>query len=62
MIYTTFNDFLKSFNIPDKIERSEYKSKLKMLASHGEKYEDAKLFVEWAKQSDEWTDKEIADI
>ena len=62
MVNTSFSDFLKSFNIPDKIERSEYKSKLKMLASHGEKYEDAKLFVEWAKQSDEWTDKEIDDF
>jgi len=59
MIYTTFNDFLKSFNIPDKIEKSEYISKLKILAKHGEKYEDAKLFVEWAKQSEDWTDAEI---
>ena len=41
MSYVLYNDFLKSFNIPEKIEYSEYKSKLKLLSKYGETYEDA---------------------
>ena len=62
MIHTSFDDFLKSFDIPEKIEYSEYKSKLKLLAKYGEKYEDAKLFVEWAEESEHWTDELIEDF
>ena len=57
-----YNDFLKSFNIPEKIEYSEYKSKLKLLSKYGENYEDAKLFVEWAEQSEYWTNELIEDF
>ena len=57
MVHNSFNDFLKSFNIPEKIEYSEYKSKLKLLAKYGETYEEAKLFVEWANESELWTDE-----
>ena len=57
MHYTSYNDFLKSFDIPEKIEYSEYKSKLKLLAKYGETYEEAKLFVEWANESELWTDE-----
>ena len=62
MNYTSFDDFLKSFNIPEKIEYSAYKSKLKLLSKYGENYEDAKLFVEWAEQSEHWTDELIEDF
>ena len=59
MVHNSFNDFLKSFNIPEKIEYLEYKSKLKLLSKYGETYEDAKLFVEWAEKSEHWTDELI---
>jgi len=62
MVHSSFNDFLKSFNIPEKIEYLEYKSKLKLLAKYGETYEDAKLFVEWANESELWTDELIEDF
>ena len=62
MIHTSFDDFLKSFDIPEKIEYSEYKSKLKLLSKYGENYEDAKLFVEWAEESEHWTDELIEDF
>ena len=62
MVHSSFNDFLKSFNIPEKIEYSEYKSKLKLLSKYGETYEDAKLFVEWAEQSEHWTNELIEDF
>ena len=62
MNYVLYNDFLKSFNIPEKIEYSEYKSKLKLLSKYGENYEDAKLFVEWAEQSEYWTNELIEDF
>ena len=58
----SFYDFLKSFNIPDKIEYSEYKSKLKLLSKHGEEHDDAKLFVEWAEKSEHWTNELIEDF
>ena len=62
MVHSSFNDFLKSFNIPEKIEYSEYKSKLKLLSKYGETYEEAKLFVEWAEQSEHWTNELIEDF
>lgn len=62
MNYVLYNDFLKSFNIPEKIDYSEYKSKLKLLSKYGENYEDAKLFVEWAEQSEHWTNELIEDF
>ncbi len=62
MNYTSYCDFLKFFDIPEKIEYSEYKSKLKLLAKYGETYDEAKLFVEWAEQSEHWTDELIEDF
>ena len=62
MNYTSYNDFLKSFNIPEKIEYSEYKSKLKLLSKYEESYEEAKLFVEWAEESEHWTNELIEDF
>jgi len=62
MNYTSYSDFLKFFDIPEKIEYSEYKSKLKLLAKYGETYDEAKLFVEWAEQSEHWTDELIEDF
>ena len=62
MNYTSYSDFLKFFDIPEKIEYSEYKSKLKLLAKYGETYDGAKLFVEWAEQSEHWTDELIEDF
>ena len=62
MNFTSYNDFLKSFDIPEKIKYTEYKSKLKLLAKYGETYEEAKLFVEWANESELWTDELIEDF
>jgi hypothetical protein len=62
MNYTSYCDFLKFFDIPEKIEYSEYKSKLKLLTKYGETYDEYKIIAEWEEQSEHGTGELIGDF